>query len=795
MTNLEPNRDGDHLKLLLGPAASGKTGFLLARAHEVLARRGRVLWIGLPQQRDAVYRRATLAGAVLGLEVLSSQQLYYRLLAAALKLKPLVIGTARIALVGEALLRLEEALPSPGEASLFAQAIAESKRYGLGPDDVPALDRESERFKRIFARYERLKGEGWDYDDFRSEALAFLERGGEVKLGVDLVVVDGFRELSPLELSVYEALAERLPLWLGLPEAPPGYEGRAEYSAALRLTAPARPHPPCYRAPNPVAEARWVLRSLKRDLASGMDPLELAVIVPEGKARAFAALADEYGVPLMDESPKALADTPGGRMLLDLIELPDGPTASKLLVLPELAPLAREALARGVAGHEALSRLAQELGVAAVWEAWLGRLLRSGDEEDWARELVNSLPAVADSPYREAFLLRAKEARSLARGADFRRWWAALLQATRVYDRPKGGVALLSAKLASGRRWRRVYLMHAVGGAYGAGEGEDYFVPEEGRRPASEVFGAGLSGAGVFGTETSGGAVLPRRFAGRDRLLFAELLSRGEEQVVSYPEADQAGPLLLEPALVLAASGLTPIPVGSRLELASSTRYTPATGPVRLGGAHVESLRHYERCAFRYWAERRLSLHGERPWWRALVSELREMQRLSEARLAALALRYPQAEAWLGEHAPRLRALAYGLRLPEAGAPQVLLDAAERGNGRVTLYHFVPPGQAGSPAAARVLVDGRWAEWWAAHYLLTRWGRQVSRVQITVWPLLGEPQDAVEGEITYVWKKLSSCERRVAEAHARFAQGEVSAKPGFICRDCAVKDLCREARP
>src|SRR5690606_12048879 len=142
-----------------------------------------------------------------------------------------------------------------------------------------------------------------------------------------------------------------------------------------------------YLAPNPVAEARWTLRSLKRDLASGRDPLDLAVIAPPGTASAVLALADEYGVPLMNETPRALADgprraladEPQGGTLLDLLELAEVPTASRLLAVPELAPLAAEALRAGVAGADALGVLAHDLGLEESWRRWLRRLRVSGD--------------------------------------------------------------------------------------------------------------------------------------------------------------------------------------------------------------------------------------------------------------------------------------------------------------------------------------------------------------------------------------------------------------------------------
>src|SRR5690606_12581726 len=90
----------------------------------------RVWWIGLPAQRAGVFRRVTGdAFTALGLEVMSSQQMYYRLLTGPdfVDLKPLVVGTARLVRVAAALAESVGGLPSPGEAKLFAAAIAEAK--------------------------------------------------------------------------------------------------------------------------------------------------------------------------------------------------------------------------------------------------------------------------------------------------------------------------------------------------------------------------------------------------------------------------------------------------------------------------------------------------------------------------------------------------------------------------------------------------------------------------------------------------------------------------------------------
>ena len=344
------------MHLLVGPPASGKTTRLLEVAQGYLQERKRVWWVCLPAQKAYVYRRATQKGAVLGLEVLTSQQLYYRLLAASFGLKPILTGPGRVALVGEALMSGEGPLPSPGEARLFARAIAEAKRNGVRPEAIPPVSPEARRLQKVYARYEELKASWgrWDYDDFRAGALSLLERG-KTQLEPDLVVVDGFRELGVLELRLLQALSAYLPVWVGLPEAPPGF--------VPDETLPSRPTQiQTYRAQNPVSEARWVLRALKRDLASGLKALEVAVVAPESRIPAFLTLADEYGLPLVDHRPRTAADTPEGRLLLELLELPDYPTPTRLLAVPALAPLGREALARGPVGHAAMTRLAVERG-------------------------------------------------------------------------------------------------------------------------------------------------------------------------------------------------------------------------------------------------------------------------------------------------------------------------------------------------------------------------------------------------------------------------------------------------
>ena len=798
------------MNFITGAPASGKTTRLLQIAKHALAQNQRVWWVGLPTQRSDIYRRATAQGALLGLEFLSSQQVYYRLLAAAQALKPLLVGTGRIAYVGEALKILENDLPSPGEARLFSMAIAEAKRFGhdassltlaltsqsgdANSETANETDSEAERLVQVFKQYEQVKGDRWDYDDFRTAALN-LALAGDIFPEADILIVDGFRELGPLEWQLYRELDRFFEVYVSLPELPANTVV-ADGDTVEHLTHTPFESPPekleRYRAANPVSEARWLLRSLKRDLAEGLNALDIAVIMPANEIAAFAALADEYGVPLMDETPKALSDTPLGSLLLNILELPEYPTASRLLAIPELSKLANEALNRNVAGREALTSLAREIGVYDLWQRWLARLDVPADELSWAQDIVSTLPSMLGVPaqprLQEHFLARAKEAAVLAKGASFRAWWAALLQETVIFERPKGGIALLTAKLASGRRFRKVYVARAVEGAYSTGEREDYFVREEARVPPAYLF-----------TDSHAGTALPKRFVGRDQLLFRELLTRADTVIITYPDADQAGPLAPEADLMTGFLGVTEpirrlptLPLGSRLELANSERYHAPLEPLNLGAVSVENLARYDACAFRYWATKRLRPERENPWWRTLIRRLRDYGTLNDVRLASLQEDFPEARHWLEQHRTLLLTLSYGVQLPERpqNRPYAFVDAAGRRGQDVTLYHFAPPESVPDKESAEDLLNQRWTEHWTAHYLLTE--RDVNSVTLAVWEVLGEPTDIQP--ITYPWRRLKHKDKRVNAAYERFKTGDTRPQPGFVCRDCPVFDVCREGQ-
>lgn len=796
---------------VVGPPGSGRTGAAVAAARAAAAAGRRVAWIGLPTQRDHALRRLAAAGPLLGVAFLTLQQLALLQLGRAGRLRPQVLGTARLALVAEALAERAGVLPSPGEASLFARAIGEARRHGLGPDEQAALAEtlaragdpgaaEVARLADVHARYRRLKAEAWDDDDVR--AAAWEEAAGaaaadlRAALPGDLLVVDGFRELAPGDLAWLARLAEVVEVVLTADDAAPDVDD------GLVTRLPARPaQVEAWRFANPVAEVRWVLRSLARDLADGLDPRDVAVVAPPAAARALAVLANEFGVVLADERPRSLTDLPYGRLLADLLELPEHPTAGRLLAVPALAELGRAALAAGLAGRDAIGRLADEIGAAGAWTDWLAALTPGPAALPWARQLValaaDLLAADGTSPMpggeppavvaasrawaadlaraQEAALRRAQEAARLGSGDGFRAWWLALLRASSLRERPRPGVALLEPARASGRRFRRVYLVGAVAGAYDVGEREDAFVPEEARVAAADA-GAGR---------------LPRRHRGRDAAWREELRRRGDLVTITHADADRGGPLRPDALLLGAPHGAAApeVPTASRVEATAGPPFAPAAGERAPAAAPLETLRLAQDCAFRAWAAPLVEGDPRAAWVGRARRALVQGGAWSDRREAELARAFPPLAPWLARHRAALARLRFGVALAGPGF-EARLDAVERDGDRVTIVRFALPGE---PPAAAVRPDLRWTELWAADALRRRTRDAPARVDVAAWTLGGErvllTPDGVDAG-AFVARR-ARVRGLASEAAVRWAAGPPRPAPGHRCRDCPVADLCR----
>lgn len=792
------------LRWTVGPPGSGKTEALIQAARAAARAGGEVIWLGLPAQRGDVLRRLARQGPLLGIRFLTLQQLAYGLLGAAGKLRPQLTGTARLALVAEALLERDGELPSPGEAGLFAAAIAEAKRHDVDAEALAALahDRgtgELERLQDVLLRYEALKGEAWDYDDVRMQARSMAMELPALALAellsADTLVIDGLRELPEQDVELVAALARACEVWVATSEEPP--PALAAQAAELRRLEARPVDLRLWRFPNPVSEVRTVLRALAADLAGGMDARDLAVVAPPGEARAMLALAPEFGVRLVDEGPRALVDLPYGRLLVDLLELSEHPTASRLLAVPDLAALGREALARGLGGSPAVLRLAEELDMGPTWRDWSTALSPPSEVGPWARRMVALAADLLEHPSdrieedatvaraQEAALRRAQEATRLAGaigGESFRAWWLALLRSSSLSERPRPGVALIAPRRVAGRRFSKAYVMGAVAGAYRVGEGEDYFVPEELRRPADRPM-------------QPHAPELPRRFHGQDPAWRAELRSRADVVIISHADGDREGPQRPDALLLGAPHGQRPpvLPTSSPIEVEEPWSFQAVLGLSDGGQATIETLRRAQDCAFQAWA---LPLADEDPrasWPQRARRALTREPRLDAERRAVLARDYPSLAPWLEQHGAVLDRLHYGPRLQETDdGPSVRLDAVERGeDGSLKLLRFVLPEE--DPGAV-LRLDRRWNELWAADLLRRRYPRQAAGVDIYAWPLGGErlllsPDGVDSRELTARRRHLRA---QVDRANQAWRDRPPLPNPGFRCRDCPVADLCRE---
>src|SRR5690606_7514432 len=208
------------------------------------------------------------------------------------------------------------------------------------------------------------------------------------------------------------------------------------------------------------------------------------------------------------------------------------------------------------------------------------------------------------------------------------KWWAALLASARSGRRQPGGVALLDATLASGRRFTKAYLVGATEGSYGAREREDYFISEEARAGADDLLDGDLPELlRVEGRPLPSVIWSPRRLQRRDADVVEELLSRADHLVVPAPAADQSGPLISDAALLgTSPLDLPEVPAGSSLELPGAVPYVPEFDGLYLGSPTAEYLQEYAQCALKAWGKRSLPTSwaddAEVPEWIALREAL-----------------------------------------------------------------------------------------------------------------------------------------------------------------------------
>jgi len=779
------------LHLITGPAGSGKTRILMGIAKRLAEERRPAYWVGLPHQRERTLSRLARIGTLLGVQFVTLQQLYYRLLEDHPDVKPLAGPGLQLAHVAQAIVAVKGRVPSPGEASLYHRAIKEAKRASVKPERLPQSTRAERDLVEVYAEYERLTRATWDYEDYRAHALERLEGGG---VTLPTVIVDGFIDLHPTDVVVMHALARHTPVYLALEDPPE----TLEFDDARRLDRGAvAGSVAAYKLPNPVQETRWVLRSLKRDLAAGVPMHELLVVTPERHKAAFLALAPEYGVPLTPATPPTLRETPAGRLLALLLTFATAPDRHTLHVIPDLRPVAEEMTRRNLHGRRATEAVAAELGLQDLLAGWASRLTPPEDAAalpEWVRgmvDLVERLDASVASDAagwrraRESLLLRGSEASVITAGPAVAVWWAHLLG---LYpdpgDRPRG-VPLAAPLEATGVTAQRAYVTRATAGEYSFDPGEDHFVPEDERADPGEL--------------TVG--KLPRRIAGRTRALLEHLRRRGHEVVITYPLADQENPLVEEKALTGGAATPAPtVPAGSARETrGGDAAYRPRYPSVATNGSvRVTALERFIKCPFRARFEDLLGEDAEPKPWRLVLHDLLAQPRLGDERIDQMARMHPSYAPWLERHRDELKALTLQHRLDVAGGVYASVHAM-RGDPadprRLELVWFGNP-EVTDEEALRKRAKESWERKAAAHQALATF--DVDRVALIAWPIGFEPvtvYEVTDDEALANAEGLTHVDKlkrpRVEDTLDRYRRGDATPKPGFHCRTCRARDVCR----
>ena len=281
----------------------------------------------------------------------------------------------------------------------------------------------------------------------------------------------------------------------------------------------------------------------------------------------------------------------------------------------------------------------------------------------------------------------------------------------------------------------------------------------------SGAIGAGVRrpGQGVYMSGTS------------EIVAIASAERRGAPGIVTFPRVE---------GLTLNAGPLTELPAGSALEAGARTFFRAPLTAALLRRASVKQLERFERCGFRFWAERYTEF--EQVWWRALVQELRSLERLNAARLEILCSSYPHAAAWLSDAEESLSPLTFGYTLENTFAepgegPYARLDAVGRRGDHYRLYTFVEPERFTESADAKRFVEARERlhELWATAQLLAR---GAASVELFVWPVLGQPLSVYGAGVVRATRQMNTRVRQAAARGAHRRPGRDTVRPGLVGR-------------
>jgi ATP-dependent helicase/nuclease subunit B len=838
-----------HLELLTGPAGSGKTRNAVNRALECAKRGKRVIVLTLPNQRAQFLERLAANGPSLGVEVTNLQNIAYRLLDRLGENRPVVLNPGRVALTARILERTLERSIGPGEARLYARAVAECKRFGF----VPAATGEpyQDTLAQIYSGYEAalVASDLQDLDDVRLRLTALLETR-PLELGAHLIV-DGYRSFNPSEVEVIRALSNiarsslvtlpagspdtHLEAWAHPLRQPEIRAIGSRLNASIkRLDGVGKPWaglPKTVRLEtysNPVEEARATLRHIKTLMFEGTRAQDIAIVIPNPVfVRVLEALGREYTVPIAPETQGGALETPDGRKLEALLAAParDYPVRELRALSglePDLAILADALEQAGVAaGSSAYPLVCFDQNALDALERV--RLIAQPPETGTAAELVAWFETllerfVRDAPFAESARVIAREAARILEptsetsmtGAGFTDWLRNLLSSLQVTHPDAGrGVAVVTLEEISGRRFDHVFVIGATDGAYRSGDGEDFFVPEEQRDQLEQLLKL-IPG-------------LPEKLNGLEDSSFFDILTRANLSLhVSHPRAERGASLRPHPRLAqlgAKSANSSEVPAtASTLELAAA-QYLQAVQPRVMwkikprATTRANDLERAAQCNLRSWADAALPAPARAS---GLVTDELLRSWGSKMRRAKWKGEDTNAlEAVPEEHKDRLASLASGFRhrLEQViesrvpGQPGVDVQLGYRANLdgiEFTLdgvrFKRDPSGQIRSTEIFRVLEDAndgysqfmnpeRQREWWFAHAIAERG----SIVTFWAWDLNNQPKFVMNLEKPYAQRRLTESLVALEGTKKALETGSITANPGFHCRLCSQRDVCREA--
>jgi ATP-dependent helicase/DNAse subunit B len=419
-------------RLLIAPAASGKTQFAIDRLRAVKASDPFApVTVILPNQLQLAEFRRCLAqsGGALGVELLTFHMLYAELLTRVDQRRARLTDPLQIRLLRRCVDQLCEAgkLPyyaalrgKPGFIALLRDTIEELKRARIFPitfhGSVIGLGPRLEELAAIYTAYQDwLQSEDWaDAEGQGWLAAIALENNPALGSDTRLLIVSGFDEFNPTQLSVLTLLARRAQETLitltgdlsrarlvhrrfdrarqaivdQLPVAAAALhsEFRIRNAELAALEDRLFENPPSkienpqslefIEAQNRSEEARAALRWIKQRMVfDGMPITEVAILARNLEAyRPFLSeVAAEFGMPLRLIGGAPLIDNPAIAALLSLLSLPmlDWPRRQVLEAWrsPYFDWSAQGIADRDAAQLDTLTRAARVIGGLAQWQA------------------------------------------------------------------------------------------------------------------------------------------------------------------------------------------------------------------------------------------------------------------------------------------------------------------------------------------------------------------------------------------------------------------------------------------